>query len=75
MKHFLLSLFLFVLFIAPGFIFTFEARATVINVPDDQPTIQAGIEASASGDTVLVQPDTYLENIDFNGKNIVVGSL
>ena len=38
-------------------------------------TIQAAIGYSESGDTVLVQPGTYVENINFNGKNIVVGSL
>ena len=40
---------------------------TQIIVPDDQPTIQVGIDASADGDTVLVQPGTYIENINFNG--------
>ena len=49
--------------------------ANTINVPDDFETIQAGIDASEDGDTVLVQPGRYVENIDFNGHNIVVGSL
>jgi hypothetical protein len=48
--------------------------ATVINIPDDYPTIQEGINASTDGDTVLVAPDTYFENINFSGKNIVVAS-
>jgi hypothetical protein len=52
-----------------------NGQATIINVPADQPTIQAGIGAASSGDTVLVKPNTYLENINFNGKNIVVASL
>ena len=50
-------------------------HAAVINVPGDQPTIQTGINAAIDGDTVLVQPGTYVENINFNGKSIVVGSL
>ena len=38
-------------------------------------TIQEGINASADSDTVLVHPDTYYENINFNGKNITLTSL
>ncbi len=49
--------------------------ANIINVPGDQPTIQAAINASLNGDTILVQPGTYNEHIDFNGKAITVGSL
>jgi hypothetical protein len=48
---------------------------TVINIPADYPAIQQGIDASVNGDTVLVQPGTYVENINFNGHNIVLGSL
>jgi hypothetical protein len=51
------------------------AKATVIIVPDDYSTIQAGINAGVDGDTVLVQPGTYVENINFNGHNVVLGSL
>ena len=47
----------------------------IINVPDDHETIQGGIDAAEEGDTVLVQPGEYVENIDFDGKNITVASL
>ncbi|MDP8209628.1 MAG: right-handed parallel beta-helix repeat-containing protein [Candidatus Stygibacter australis] len=47
----------------------------IINVPADQTTIHGGITAAADGDTVLVQPGLYQETINFNGKDIVVGSL
>jgi hypothetical protein len=48
---------------------------TIINIPVDYPTIQNGIDASVNGDTVLVQPGIYVENINFNGRNIVLGSM
>jgi hypothetical protein len=56
-------------------VFCLPVSATIINIPDDYPTIQQGIDASYDGDTVLVQPGTYVENINFNGHNIVLGSL
>jgi len=52
-----------------------KANSTIINIPDDYPTIQEGIDHGADGDTVLVQPDTYYENLDFNSHNIVLGSM
>jgi parallel beta-helix repeat protein len=45
-----------------------------IHVPADQPTIQQGISAANSGDTVLVAPGIYKENINFQGKAITVTS-
>ncbi|MDP8240002.1 MAG: S8 family serine peptidase [Candidatus Hatepunaea meridiana] len=46
----------------------------IINVPDDYETIQAAIEASIDGDTVLVSEDEYQEYINFNGRDIIVAS-
>ncbi len=55
------------------FVFSF-INATIIIIPADYTTIQAGINASVAGDTVLVQPGAYVENIDFSGKDITVAS-
>jgi hypothetical protein len=50
------------------------ASAATLNVPAQYPTIQSGINAANTGDTVLVAPGTYYENIDFKGKAITVTS-
>ena len=51
-------------------------QGATIYVPDDFPTIQGAIEADATsnGDTIMVKPGTYAENIDFIGKAIRVAS-
>jgi hypothetical protein len=51
-----------------------SASGTIIHVPGDYPTIQQGIDATDMGDTVLVDPGTYYENIVSNGSNAVIGS-
>ncbi len=48
---------------------------TVHRVPYDHQTIQQGMNASSDGDTVLVYPGTYVENINFGGRKITLGSL
>jgi hypothetical protein len=49
--------------------------ANTINVPEDFATIQAAINASSNGDTVLVQPGIYTENLNFNNHRIVLASM
>ena len=46
----------------------------VLLVPSDHATIQDAINASDDSDTILVAPGTYQENINYSGKNIVIGS-
>ena len=48
--------------------------ATTLIVPDNYATIQQGITAAENGDTVKVAPGVYSEQINFNGKSIVVQS-
>ena len=63
MKNLSYSLILFISFLS----------ATIINVPDDYSTIQAGINASDDGDTVLIAQGIYFENLILQ-KEIVLTS-
>ena len=71
MKTFL-SIMLFV------FMLSMLKAQTIIHVPADQPTIQAGVNAASNGDTILVSDGTYSgsgnSEISLGGKEIVVKS-
>ncbi len=52
------------------------AAAGTIRVPFDEPTLQAGIAAAVTGDTVLVAPGNYAgpgnRDLDFGGRDLVL---
>ena len=56
-------------------IFSTQGITTILNVPGDYSTLQAGMNACEIGDTVLAHPMVFYTYIDFDGRDIVVGSL
>jgi predicted outer membrane repeat protein len=52
-----------------------DVNAATIEVPGDQPTIQAAIVMAVAGDEIIVHPGIYPERIDFLGKAITVKSI
>jgi hypothetical protein len=50
-------------------------RSAVIHIPEDYSTIQAGIDASADRDTILVDPNIYVENLTIAFHSVTLASL
>ena len=46
--------------------------ANTIYVPDQLFSIQQAIDISSDGDSILVRPGTYTENINFHGKSVIL---
>jgi hypothetical protein len=59
-----------------GFIVIYAviASATILNVPANYPTIQAGVNAAGPGDTVKVAPGFYRENVHLTEGVRLIGS-
>jgi len=51
-----------------------DASGIVIEVPYNYETIQEAIDHSYDGDTILASYGTYVETIDFKGRDIILGS-
>ena len=65
---------LIVLAVSLAVAFVTTARADIINVPGDFPTIQEAIDVALKGDEIIVAPGTYVETIHFLCKAIILRS-
>lgn len=52
-----------------------NSLARVLHVPDNFESIQTAIDSCTGGDTIIVSPGTYLENVSFSDKSVTVASL
>jgi PKD repeat protein len=74
-RFYLLAMRIFLCFsLVFGITITYGQSKGQLLVPQNYPTIQAGINAAGIGDTVLVSQGIYNENINYNGKPVMVAS-
>ena len=66
---------LFLMFILSSVSYFANTLRVAVDGTQSYTTIQTAVNASANGDTVLVYPGRYIENVDYNGKNITIASL
>jgi hypothetical protein len=52
-----------------------EYSGTTIKVPEDQPTIQAAVDAASPGDLVLISPGVYNEAVDVSTDGLTLRGL
>jgi len=57
-----------------GVLVLYACALAIINIPDDYPAIQQGIDAAVPGDTILIWPGTYTEDLEINQKDLILGS-
>ncbi|MFA7332324.1 MAG: hypothetical protein WC326_14735, partial [Candidatus Delongbacteria bacterium] len=55
-------------------LFPFPLRAAVLHVPDSYSQIQAALDATQPGDTVLVAPGHYHERLVFPNRDLTLAS-
>lgn len=66
---------IYITLIGLGFLLpSFVVGQITYHVPADYSTIQAAIGIAISGDTIVVAPGTYVENIRFRGKDVYLTS-
>lgn len=71
---FLISGLILIAVAAAAFFGLTNLRTSGATVPDQYATIQEAIDAAEDGDEIIVQTGVYRENLDFQGKNIILRS-